>query len=156
MVPWRLPSGVEVQAIVRDTSAHVRGSLIKGRRRQPRASGQHNRFQVTVNLEHAMLVIVVAAPGRLRASVPVQSAFSAGHGTADLDHGTTIAANCPDDPLESITLTPFQWNPHALRAAGTGGLGVGIPRGRSQIDRLRSGGLVAAVGDTARSGELPA
>jgi hypothetical protein len=56
---------------------------------------------VTVNLEHAMLVIAVAAPGRLRASVPVQSALSAGHGTADLDHGTTIAANCPDDPLES-------------------------------------------------------
>lgn len=65
-----------------------------------------------MNLEHAMLVIAVAAPGRLRASVPVQSAFSAGHGTADLDHGTTIAADCPDDPLESITLTPFQWNPY--------------------------------------------
>lgn len=101
VVPGWLPSGVEVQAIVRDAGAHVRGSRIEGRRRQPCASGQHNRIQVTVNLEHAMLVIAVAAPGRLRASVPVQSAFSADHGMADLDHVTTIAANCPDDLLES-------------------------------------------------------
>src|SRR5215469_13406970 len=92
VVPWRLPAGVEVQAIVRDAGAHVRANRIKGRCRQPRAVGQHNRVQVTVNLEHAMLVIAVAAPGRLRASVPVQPALSAGYDAANLDHGTTIGA----------------------------------------------------------------
>jgi len=91
VLPWRLPAGVEVQAIVRDTGARIRTSRIKGRRRHPRAAGQHNRVQVTVNLKHAMLVITVAAPRRLRASVPVQPALSAGHDAANLDHGTTIA-----------------------------------------------------------------
>jgi hypothetical protein len=126
VLPWRLPAGVEVQAIVRDAGAHVRASWIKGRRRQPRAVGQHNRVQVTVNLEHAMLVIAVAAPGRLRASVPVQPALSAGHDTANLDHGTTIAANCqtnrPGEPPR--LMWPIA---RSLRTRGHGRTGICAP-----------------------------
>ena len=62
-----------------------------------------------------------------------------------LDRFSAVAGPYPCDSLAGrVPGQSGQWNPHALRAAGTGGLGVGIPRGRSQIDRLRSGGLVAA------------
>jgi len=55
--PWRLPAGIEVQAIVRLAGAGVRGGRVIRRRGQLRAVGQHHRAQVAMSLDHGTMLI---------------------------------------------------------------------------------------------------
>jgi hypothetical protein len=47
---------------------------------------------MAVSLEHPMFVIIVSAPDRFGAFVPVQPALGTDDDATDLDHGTTLAS----------------------------------------------------------------
>jgi hypothetical protein len=76
-----------------------------------------------MSLEHPMLVIVVPALGRFRASVPVQPTLRADHDATDLDHDTIVASELP------LTIRP---------GAVTSAQGTAVCAGDAQTQQLES------------------